>query len=204
MNKPTENELLDQIRLGSTESLGAYLELRKGRLLGFLRHITGEHLLKVVELDDLFQEISASAVTALPKIPKDELDVDRWLEQLARRRVVDAHREHFGAAKRTNNRNQMFSQIGSGEQDAPAFEQMLIASITSPSMAVSRNWRLARLQLAISKLDEEQQNIILLRYRDGMPTAEIAKQTGKSDGAIRVSLSRLLAKLQEELVDKGK
>ena len=202
MNPIPEAELIEQIRAGSAEALGSFLEFRKHQLLGFLRHITGDHLLAVVELEDLFQELSKSAITALERIPKADLDVDKWLERLARRRVVDAHREHFGAAKRKRSRNQLFSQIhNSDDSDIPAFEQLLIASMTSPSMAVSRNWRLVRLQQALAGLDEAQQTLLRLRFQEGLPTAQIAEQTGKSDAAVRVSLSRLMARLQEILVD---
>ncbi len=200
MEKESESDLTARIREGNVEALGRYLELRKRRLLGFLRHITGEHLLRVMELDDLFQEVSQSAVKALPRVPKDDLDVDKWLEQLARRRVIDAHRQHFGAAKRAGARNQMFSQMAPGDDShSPGFEQMLIASMTSPSMAVSRNWRMLRMQQAVAELDAEQQQMLQMRYVDGLPTARIAEVLGKSDGAVRVALSRILAKLQETL-----
>ncbi len=198
------NELLaGRIRAGDVVALGEYLEARRARLLGFLRHITGEHLLKVIEVDDLYQEVSRSAVSALPKIPKEDLDIDRWLERLARRRVVDAHREHFGAEKRANSRQQVFSQIpNSSDSDSPGIEQLLIASMTSPSMAASRNWKLARMQKAISQLEPEQQTLLQLRFSEGLSTAEIAERLEKTDVAIRVALSRLLTKLQERLADK--
>jgi RNA polymerase sigma-70 factor (ECF subfamily) len=200
MNSASDSDLMARIREGNVEALGCYLELHKHRLLGFLRHITGEHLLRVMDLDDLFQEVSQSAVQALPRIPKDDLQVDKWLEQLARRRVVDAHRQHFGAAKRAGARNQIFSQMALGnDSHSPGFEQMLIASMTSPSMAVSRNWRMLRMQQAISELDAEQQQMLQMRYVDGLPTAKIAEALNKSDGAVRVTLSRILAKLQQTL-----
>ena len=82
--------------------------------------------------------------------------MDAWLDRLARRRVVDAHREHFGAAKRSQQRNQIFSQMGGDGLEGGHFEQMLIASITSPSLAASRNFKLAQLQTALGKLPSEQ------------------------------------------------
>jgi len=156
-----------------------------------------------VELDDLFQEVSRSAITALPKISKEQLDVDAWLDQLSRRRIVDAYRRHFAASKRSAGRNKIFSQMVEGDDiSGQGFEQMLIASMTSPSMAVSRNWRVARLQHeAIAELDEQQRQILELRYVQGLPTAEIAQQLGKTDGAVRVALSRIVTRLQTLLAE---
>jgi RNA polymerase sigma-70 factor (ECF subfamily) len=76
------------------------------------------------------------------------------------------------------------------------FEQMLIASITSPSLAASRNFKLARLQEALAKLPVEHRDLLRLRYSEGLPTATIAEQMGKTDVAVRVMLSRIVAALQ--------
>jgi RNA polymerase sigma-70 factor (ECF subfamily) len=192
-----------RILSGDVDALGEYLILQRGRLSGLLRHLIGGHLKQVIEVDDLFQEVSASAVSALPRIPKDGLDVDQWLDRLVRRRVVDAHRRYFGAEKRSEARNQVFSQMpGTDDSEAPAFEQLLIASITSPSLAVSRNWKIEKLQAAIEQLPEEQKQMIQMRYVTGCSTSEIAQHLHKTDVAVRVALSRLVAGLQAKLADQ--
>lgn len=200
MGEPDLNALGERVREGSAEALGEYLNATKPRLLGLLNHLTGEHLRRIVETDDLFQEVARTAIASLAKIPREGLDIDAWLDRLARRRVVDAHREHFGAAKRAQGRNQMFSQLGSDDSgNGGNFEQLLIASITSPSLAVSRNFKLARLQDALAKLPGEQRELLRLRYSEGLPTAEIATLLGKTDVAVRVMLSRIVAALQKQL-----
>lgn len=200
MSEPDLNALADRVRSGSTEALGEYLNAIKPRLLGLLHHLTGEHLRRVVETEDLFQEVARSAIASLAKIPREDLDIDAWVDRLARRRVVDAHREHFGAAKRSQGRNQMFSQMGGDDSESGGnFEHLLIASITSPSLAVSRNFKLVRLQSALAKLPKEQQELLRLRYSEGLPTASIAEQLGKTDVAVRVMLSRIVTALQNQL-----
>lgn len=200
MSEKDLNALSDRVREGSAEALGEYLNAIKPRLVGLLHHLTGEHLQRVVETEDLFQEVARSAIASLAKIPRENLDVDAWLERLARRRVVDAHREHFGAAKRSQSRNQIFSQMGSDDSEGEGhFEQLLIASITSPSHAASRNFKLAQLQTALAQLPSEQQELLRLRYSEGLPTAMIAEQMGKTDVAVRVMLSRIIAALQKQL-----
>lgn len=200
MSEKDLNALSDRVREGSAEALGEYLNAIKPRLVGLLHHLTGEHLQRVVETEDLFQEVARSAIASLAKIPRENLDVDAWLERLARRRVVDAHREHFGAAKRSQSRNQVFSQMGSDDSEGEGhFEQLLIASITSPSLAASRNFKLAQLQTALAQLPSEQQELLRLRYSEGLPTAMIAEQMGKTDVAVRVMLSRIIAALQKQL-----
>ncbi len=196
------SELIERIRNNDGEALASYLQIQRDRLTGLLRIIAGQHLLQVMELDDLLQDISASALVALPKIPKDALfDVDAWLEQLARRRVVDAHRRFFGAQKRTASKQRNFSQLEASTGAAAGLEQLLIASMTSPSIAVSRNWRLARVQKAIADLNAEQQKVIRLRFVENLSTRDIAARLSKTDGAIRVMLSRTIKQLESALKD---
>jgi RNA polymerase sigma-70 factor (ECF subfamily) len=51
-------------------------------------------------------------------------------------------------------------------------------------------------------LPEDQREAIRLRYLVGLPSKEIAQKLGKTDGAVRVMLSRSLAKLQEMLAEE--
>lgn len=200
MNEEALQSLRDRIRTNDATALADYLQSKREQMLGLLRVIAGEHLRRMVEVEDLFQDIAASAVEALPRVPKENLEIDRWLEQLARRRVVDAHRKHFGAAKRAADRQHVFSQFGnSSGDDQPNIEQLLIASMTSPSMAVSRNWKLARVDKALLELSTEQRQILDFRFAQGLATSEIAERLGKTDVAIRVALSRTIKQLETKL-----
>ena len=76
---------------------------------------------------------------------------------------------------------------------------MLVASMTSASQAFSRDQKQMRLLAALEKLPEEHREALRLRYIDGLPSKEIAAQLGKTDGAVRVMLSRALRVLQELL-----
>jgi RNA polymerase sigma-70 factor (ECF subfamily) len=193
-------DLIARIRRDDTEALAAYLESLRPRLSGLLRLIAGQHVQSVMEIDDLLQDISTSAIAALGRIPKDAtFDVDAWIEQLARRRVIDAHRRHFGAQKRAAGRLRNFSQLDAHSSAAANLEQLLIASMTSPSMAVSRDMRLAKVQKALENLTAEQQQAIRLRYVENLPTRDIAARLNKTDVAIRVFLSRTIKQLETML-----
>ena len=90
-------------------------------------------------------------------------------------------------------------------REAAAGEELidlLVASITSASQAFSRDQRHIRLSDALSSLPADTREALRLRYADGLPTKEIALKLGKSDGAIRVMLTRSLARLQQLLADK--
>jgi len=197
---PSSHESLQQeLRSGSAEALGPFLELHRSDLLGFLKRITGDHLLTVIALEDLYQEVAASAWSALPKVSGPELDPLPWLFQLARRRVSDAYRFHFGAQRRSQFR---VKSIDQGQtNDRFSLQELLVSSITSPSAVVSRNFRLNRVNDALLELGDDVATIVRMRYVDGLSTSEIAGRLNKTDVSVRVMLSRSLKKLTDMLGD---
>ena len=76
---------------------------------------------------------------------------------------------------------------------------MLVASMTTPTQAVSRNQKEVLLFQALVTLPADQREALRLRYLEGLPSKDIAVKLGKSDGAVRVMLTRSLARLQEIL-----
>ncbi|KAA5545325.1 sigma-70 family RNA polymerase sigma factor [Roseiconus nitratireducens] len=194
-------DLVERIRQKDAAALAEYIQQNHQRLCGFVRSITGEHLLALVEVEDLVQEVSTAALSSLETAPLDQYSPMDWLQQLARRRVVDAHRFHFDAKRRDANRQQSMHRSGGESDSAPGLEQLLAASMTSPSAAFSRDVRLMRMQEAITGLTDEQQQAIRMRYADGLPTKAIAEKLGKTDVAVRVLLSRSMRQLEQMLSD---
>lgn len=194
--------LHERIRQGDVAALGEYLETHRGRLTGFLRTITGDHLLTRIDLDDLVQEVCTAAVTALPTAELNPGDPFGWIQELARRRVVDAHRFYFKAQRRDAGKERSLQGAFSGDASSGGgLEALLAASMTSPSAAFSNDVRLARMKEAIDGMSEEQQQVVRMRYVEGLPTKQIAEKLGKTDVSVRVLLSRSLKKLEQQLSD---
>ena len=201
---PSDLALIERIKQKDSTALAEYIQRHQTQLSGFVRSITGEHLLALVEVDDLVQEISTAALSSLETAPLDEYSPMDWLQQLARRRVVDAHRFHFDAKRRDANRQQsMNAAVGGGSSgdSGKGLEKMLAASMTSPSAAFSRDVRMMRMQDAIETLGDDQKEAIRMRYAEGLPTKQIAEKLGKTDVSVRVLLSRSMRQLEKILED---
>jgi RNA polymerase sigma-70 factor, ECF subfamily len=201
MGEEEQALLLEQIKARDPESLAQFIELYRLQLTNFVRSISGVRLLSVVELDDILQDVSAAAIQGLSTAPLDQYHPLQWLQQICRRRVVDAHRFHFDAKRRDAGRQQSIHAAADAGADAVGLEQLLAASMTSPSAAMSQDVRLNRMHEAINSLSEEQRNAVRLRYVDGLPTKQIAEKLGKNDVAIRVLLSRSMRQLEKLLAD---
>ena len=194
-------DLLQRICNRDPAALAEYFDLKRSQLAGFVRVITGDHLLAIVEVDDLLQEIATTALQSLQTAPLDRYEPMEWLQQIARRRVVDAHRFHFDAKCRDANRQKSLQGGTSSNVSQFNFEGLLAASMTSPSAVISRDIRMVRVREALSGLTDEQQTVIRLSYAEGLPTKTIAESINKSDAATRVLLSRSMRQLEKRLAD---
>jgi len=187
--------LVARLQNHEADALAEYIEMNRRQLLVFIERQLGPRLRQKVEPEDILQEVSAEAVRALPSVEVGD-DPFSWLCQVAQRRIVDAHRRFFDAQKRDAGREVgLHPPAGTGSQKGGLVD-LLVVSMTTPSQAFSRNAREARLQAAIEELDETQQQALKLRYVENLPTKTIAERLGKSDGAIRVMLTRSLKKLE--------
>jgi RNA polymerase sigma-70 factor (ECF subfamily) len=195
-----DDPLISRIRAGDGDALAQFIVARQPQLLAFIDRRLGTALRRKIEPDDLFQETSAEAVRSLPEVQLGDRDPFNWLCQVAERRIIDAHRRFFGQ-KRDAAREVSLNAGGGGSTSTtrPGLINLLVASMTSASQAFSRDQRQVRVLAALEKLPEEHREALRLRYLEGLPSKEIADRLGKSDGAVRVMLTRSLAKLQEIL-----
>lgn len=188
------------VTISTPDELSRYVDSHRPQLLSWIERSLGPLLRGKVEPEDIFQEMTLTAVAGLEHFQVAGRDPFRLLCQMAEQRIIDAHRYHVDAKKRSAAREVPLSGQASSEQ-GNGFLDLLVASITSPSAAFSRNQKELRLQLALQELSDEQRTVIRLRFVEGLATRDIAEQLQKSDGAVRVLLTRTIAVLQERLLE---
>lgn len=193
-------ELLKGISEGRVDSLASFLDVNRRQLMAFISRRLGEGLRRKVEVEDIFQEVSAEAIRSLtPEFP-GERDPFSWLCHVSERKIVDAHRHHFDAQKRDAGKERALDARSAGGGEV-GLVNMLVKSMTTPSAAFSRNAKEGRMMEAISSLSEDQQTAIRLKYIESKPSKEIAEAIGKSDAAVRVMLTRTMKQLHELLAE---
>jgi RNA polymerase sigma-70 factor, ECF subfamily len=191
-------QLAARVRGHDLAALAEYLDAQRRPLIVFIDRQLGAALRRKIEVDDVYQEVCVEAVRSLPEAVFDQRDVFSWLCQIAERRIIDAHRRFFSAQKRDAGREVPLGSPGGDTQHA-ALVDLLVASMTTPTQAVSRNQKEVLLFQALATLPAEQREALRLRYLEGLPSKDIAVKLGKTDGAVRVMLTRSLARMQEIL-----
>jgi RNA polymerase sigma-70 factor (ECF subfamily) len=191
-----DTKLVVRLRSGDEAALAEFVEANRPALMGFLHARIGAHLAKKIEAEDILQDASLEAIRSLDKAPLETWDPLHWLFQICERKIIDAHRRFFTSQKRDASRE---AALPDNSNAAGGLGNLLAASMTTPSAAFSRDQRQLRVLAAIDTLPEDQREALRLRYLVGLPSKEIAEKLGRTDGAVRVMLSRSLGKLQEML-----
>ncbi len=123
----------------------------------------------------------------------------QWLFATALRKIAN-RRDYYLAQKRDAELERSLepAQDPSRASEAPESDLRLLESyrvFSSPSAEAMVREELARVEGAFDGLSEEQREVVTLAHLVGLSRAEIAEQLGKSEGSVRVTLHRALAKL---------
>ena len=134
------------------------------------------------DAEDLAEQVFLNAWEALPGYEQRKYPFTSWLYRIAHNVVVDYHRRHKPTAPLPPPET-----VDWGEEQPTSLEQVIEAEEASA------------LATAIAQLSEEQQQVIILRFIQGLKHAEVARIIGKSESACRVIQHRALTALNKLL-----
>ncbi len=172
----TDDQLMTAVRAGDASAFTELYERHGPVLLTFLARSTGDRALAEDLLQDTFVRVYRARDTY-----GGEGQFRAWLFTIARRLVIDWRR----------------SQKIVWSDDPAALD--ITASPTGAADRADVQDLVVRLERALRRLPEGQREVVLLSRYAGLDTGQIARVTGSTPGAVRVSLHRALHRLSELL-----
>lgn len=174
---------LDELVVRHVDGLRAFVRLR-----------VGPELRAKESNSDLVQSVCREVIQEARRFQHpSESAFKSWLFTTALRKIAD-RAEHWRAQKREAGREE---RLPSRADDGALLSYY--RSISSPSQHAVAAEERERIERAFEELTDEQREVIVLARVAGLSRAEIAAQTGRSEGAVRVLLHRSLARLSEML-----
>jgi RNA polymerase sigma-70 factor (ECF subfamily) len=159
-------------------------------LRAFLRLKAGPSLLAKESCSDLAQSVCRDVLENSDRFRfGGTAEFRSWLFTTARRKIAD-RAEHWRAAKRSP----AMERGGLDEEELIGF-----AHFHTPSSDAMAREEMQRVEESFEKLAPEKQEVIIMARLMGMSHAEIARELGKSEVAVRSMLSRALAELSSYL-----
>jgi RNA polymerase sigma-70 factor, ECF subfamily len=200
--------LVEQARSGDAEARKRLMERHRTRLRQMVSLRLDPRLAARVDPSDVVQEALAAAYPRLDAYLQDPpLPFYPWLRQFAWDCLLQLHRRHVKARRRSVTREEVW-QPGLSSESVLRLSRRLIALGSSPSNHVIREELRDRLQAALVKLSPNDREILVMRNLEQMSAAEIAAVLGIKEGTVRVrhlrALERLRALLDLEADEEAK
>jgi len=176
----TDNEkrLLESAIRGEASAFGLLYDKYQPRLFRFI-------FLKVSqreEAEDLTHQVFLSAWQNIETFQDQGFPLSSWLYKIARNKVIDYYRTRKNITS---------------IDDAP--DEILVLSTDSGQGELETKMDIETVYKALQKLPSDYQEIILMRFVEGLSPKEVSEITGKNHGAVRVLQFRALRQLKKVL-----
>jgi RNA polymerase sigma-70 factor (ECF subfamily) len=187
--------LLDGATRGDAKAREALLQLFRDELRRMVAARLDPRIAGRVDPSDVVQDTLVEASGRLDKyLVERPLPYFAWLRQLAGERIIDAHRRHVGAQRRSILRERHV--VGIPDKSAVELVSRLFADESSPSDRLARKERDQRIMEALASLKEKDREILVMRHLEQLGTAAIALALGISEGAVKSRLLRSVLRLR--------
>ncbi len=175
----TERQLINKAIKGDAKAFGELYEEYVDAIYRYIYFRVGTE----VEAEDLTDEVFVRAWEALPEFrPGESYSFSAWLYRIAHNLVVDSYRRRSPVTFSRDELDKNKTRLPSVEEEAQIRHEA------------------ANLVKAVQHLSDTEQDVIVLRFVEGLSHREVSQVIGKSESASRVIQHRALAALRKILV----
>jgi RNA polymerase sigma factor (sigma-70 family) len=161
---------LERMALEPDQRISDVVEREQSRLRNFIRRRVPDSR----DAEDILQDVFYELVEANRLLMPVE-HVTGWLFRVARNRIIDLFRK-----KKAESFDTAVTRNDDGDEEQPAFEDLLPSPDAGPEALYARSVLLHELELAVDELSEEQRMVFVAHELEGRSFKEIAAETGVS------------------------
>ncbi len=175
-----EQALVISAQEGASDAFARLYDAYVGRIYRFVYFRVSDDAMA----EDITSEVFMKAWESLDRYYARGAPFIAWLYRIAHNLVVD----HYRNLRPTAPLETAFGQptlSPDGTEDGP-------------DERLERQEKMEQLRSSLQHLTEEQQQVLVLKFIEGLSTAEVAEQVGKSQGAVRALQMRALQELAKD------
>jgi RNA polymerase sigma-70 factor, ECF subfamily len=193
--QPTQ-ELLRQAGAGDGEAVNRLMDRHREALRRMVQMRLDRAVGARVDASDIVQDVLWEASRRLSDYLRDaKLPFHLWLRELAKDRLIDAHRRHRKAQRRSVDREQSLAREFVDRSSLDLAAQLRDNELT-PAAATIRKELAARVLSALDQLDDEDAEIFLMRHHEQLSNSEAAQALGLSPAAAGMRHLRAIRRLR--------
>jgi RNA polymerase sigma-70 factor (ECF subfamily) len=158
-----------------------------------------------VDASDIVQDVMLEAHRRLSDYLRnpEAMPFHLWLRHIALDHIIDAHRKHRVAKRRSLDREKPLVISGMNDQSSIELAGQLLANEVTPASAAIHAELKSRLDSAINLLEPDDREIVLMRHAEQMTNQEVSALLGLTEAAASMRYLRAVRKLRSGLLPGG-
>ncbi len=193
----TDADLLARARDGSDEAVEQLLESHRSELVAAVRRRLDRAISQRVDASDIVQDVLLEASQRLADyLRQPNMPFSLWLRHLARDRIIDMHRRHRQAERRSVDREQSLNKKRSDSPSSVDLVGQLSDPNITPAAAALRREFQSRFLEALGELDPGDRDVLMMRHFEHMSNSEVAEALGLSQPAAGMRYLRALRRVR--------
>lgn len=195
-------ELLVRAKGGEPAAVNQLMERHRQSLRQMVQLRMDNVLSQRVDASDIVQDVLLEASQRLTDYIKDaRMPFHLWLRQLAKDQLIDTHRRHRVAQRRSLDREQPLVRHANSDHSSLDLAAQLRDQELTPAAAALRKEFQQRFYVALAELEEDDRELILMRHVEQLSNSDVAQALGLSPPAAGMRHLRALRRLREILGD---
>ena len=197
--QPTE-QLLQQAQQGDEDAINGLLDRHRDALRQLVRMRLDQKIQKRIDVSDVVQDVLVEANRRLQRYLADPaMPFHLWLRQIAKDRIIDAHRRHRVSAKRSIDREQQMVAPRGYDASSIHLASLLGDDQLTPAAHALQQEMARKVEDAIAQLNEKDCEIIVMRHYEHLSNQEIGTLLGLSEPAASMRYLRAIRRLKQVL-----
>jgi RNA polymerase sigma-70 factor, ECF subfamily len=201
MNQPDSDQLVMLARAGDAEAGHSLLTRHQNRLRRMIASVLDARVARRIDASDVLQDTMARATQKLPEyLRQPSVALYPWLRQIAKDIVVEVHRKHLHAGRRTVTKEEDVDfQIS--QDSAMDLAARLVSHDASPSKLASRREMACRVRDAMNKISSADRELLLMSFVEQLRTQDIAEILSVTSVTVRSRLRLAIERLGRFVVN---
>lgn len=193
--------MLDDAQTGDAAAVDRLLGEFREPLRQVIRMRLDPVLARRVDASDIVQDVLLEAnQRLLDYLKSPSMPFHLWLRHLAQDRIIDTHRRHREAQRRSIDREQPIQRPAWSDDSSVQLVAHLIDGEQTPASAAIHQELQRRLTEALDQLGEDDREIILMRHHEQLSNQDAAAALGLTEAAASMRYLRALRRLRGVLV----
>ncbi len=203
-NSPETQELLDKAKQGEAGAVERLLEVHREPLRRMIGLRLDPALAGRVDASDIVQDVMLEVSQRLADYLRNPaMPFHLWMRHIAKDHMIDAHRRHRQAQRRSLDREQPIVPAGLADQSSLELAGQFLDRELTPASAAVRHELQRRMEQAVASLDEDDREIILMRHYEQLSNQEVATALNLSEAAASMRHLRAVRRLRAALQGEG-